>query len=94
MHLKNLFKVCAGVALISSCASIPPPPDVDLCTMIYDKSGNYFYCEPYFYEGRAGYEIHSDTAAKQKYFSISPKHFGEMQKWVNRLESEAKRRCK
>jgi len=93
MHLKNLFKAFAIGALISSCAALPKPPDVDLCTMIYDKAGNYFYCEPYFYEGRNGYEIHSDTAAQAKYFAVSPQHFADIKKYVYRLEQEAKRRC-
>lgn len=102
-HLENLLKTLAIVCAISGCrlASSPamkryPPPDVDLCSMgiasgSNDPSDIWIDCVPWFYEGRADYEVDPVKAAKMKYFLIAPNHYRALQIWIEKVEREMRK---
>ena len=96
MRLEKLFKVLGIVVLatlLNGCNSLKEPPDVDLCTLIADQNGDYAFCVSYFYEGRE-YRLPAKKVFDDSYLAISPDHFGEIQKYVEYLERQARRRCK
>lgn len=102
-HLKNLLKTLAIVCAVSGCklASSPtarryPPPDVDLCSMGIPRSSSdsrdiWIDCEPWFYEGRVGYEVDPVKAAKMKYFLVAPNHYRALQIWIETVDREMRR---
>lgn len=99
MHLKNLLKAFACVVVLSSCSKLVkdyPPPDVDLGTFVWGGSAeaSFGYFEPLFYEGREGYSLWAEDLAKKKYFLMSVRHYGEIQKYIETLERAATERCK
>lgn len=96
-HLKNLCAVFAVVALTGcKLASSPivrerPLPDIDLCSMGIEKKEVFVDCEPWFYEGRAGYEVPLQDAAKKKYFLIAPNHYRALEKWIENVDRDIRR---
>lgn len=99
MLLKNLLKVFVVGVLLNSCGKIQseyPAPDIDLGVMIWtgDLQSSKGYFEPLFYESRDAYEVQLSELAKRRYFLMSPKHYGELQKYIETLEMVAKERCK
>ena len=93
MLLKKLSLAFAAAALIVSCKTKAvlkdfPPPDVDLCAMGSENGNIFIDCEPWFYEGRTGYEVDPAKAAKMKYFMIAPNHYRALQKYIEKLEAE------
>lgn len=99
-HLKNLLKMLAIVCAVSGCrlASSPivrqhPVPDVDLCSMGVPRGSSnpgsiWIDCTPWFYEGRADYEVLPIDAARRKYFLIAPNHFRQLQVWIETVTRE------
>lgn len=99
MHSKNLLRVFVAAVLVSGCANVVkdyPPPDIDLGTYVWAGSceKSYGYFEPLFYEGRPAYEKPSVQLAKEKYMLMSVRHYAALQKHVELLEGELKKRCK
>ena len=99
MHLKDLWKVFAAAAAISSCSGRPakdyPPPDVDLGTLIYtgNLETSYGYFEPLLYEGKSGYTKGLPEMASGKYFLMSPGHYKNIQVYIETIERVARERC-
>lgn len=80
LSLKWLSVLVLGASL-TACKSelaqkIPPPSAIDKCAFGYDKPAGRFYfaCTPWYVEGRQGYYVSPDEAAKDKMLCMSMDH--------------------
>jgi len=92
------LKTCATLAAIlslSACQTVPDPPDVDLCSMVWKErlDTSYLYCISAFNDSRE-YRVPAETAFKQKFVAQPLRHYGEVQKYVGELKTLARERCK
>ena len=91
--MRSVILFALAVAL-SACGTIKPPPDVDLCTGVYNAGKPYAYCLSYHASSNREYKLTEEQVFKDKMIMISPDHYGEALKYIEYLHSEAKRRCK
>lgn len=99
MRLKNLFVV--AVLILSGCASLglfglKPPPDVDSCALIWKGtlSESYAFCVSWSPKSNREYRVTAEDLFKKNYIAMSGRHESDMEKYVEYLEAQAKRRCK
>ncbi len=78
---------------LASCNSIRKAPDVDFCSAI-PGDPSYAFCVSYYPESNREYEITQQQIFRGKYIMLSPKHFGELQGYVEYLRKQAESRCK
>lgn len=91
MRLSALF-----VVALSACGArgIKPLPDIDWCAGIKDGDTRYAYCVSVYESSNREYRRTPNQVIDQGYIMISPKHYAELQKYMEYLEVQAKRRCK
>ena len=91
--LMRIFICLSILAALASCNSLRKFPDVDLCTAIAGDP-SYGYCISYYAASNRDYEITQAQIFRGKYIMISPKHFGEIQNYVEYLKKQAETRCR
>lgn len=82
------------VAALSACGTIKPPPDVDLCTGVWNGGKPYAYCVSYHAKSNREYRLTEAQVFQDKMIMVSPDHYGEALKYIEYLHDEASRRCK
>lgn len=99
MRSTNL-SVAAVVLVLSACASLglwglKPPPDVDTCAMVWNGTldASYAYCRSVDPTKNRTYRKPADLVFKEKMIGMSARHESDMQKYIEYLEVEAKKRC-
>lgn len=90
---KLLLGISFAVVTLSSCASLKPFPDVDYCSGI-DAEEDYAYCISYYEESNREYQVPSAEVFRRGYIMVSPKHYGEIRKYILYLQKQAEERCK
>jgi broad specificity polyphosphatase/5'/3'-nucleotidase SurE len=88
-----LLRILFAAAVLSGCANLKPFPKVDFCSGVDDNGKQYAYCIPYYAGEKPEYELDSDVIFKKGYIMISPKHYGEVRKYIEYLKKQAEDRC-
>lgn len=94
MHSKILFVALALV--LTSCNSLKKPPDVDLCSLVWNGTleASYGYCISYYQESNREYRIPAAELFQKKYIAISPDHYQQELKYIDYLTFQARKRCR
>lgn len=94
MKKKNLLNGLFAAVALTSCGSVKPFPDVDVCTAISGTNSNYAYCISYLEKSNREYRITESKIFEENYIMISPDHYAEIKKYVEYLKKESEKRCK
>lgn len=83
------------MTLVSCNATLPPVPDIDLCSAIDTGSiaTDYVYCRGYVNRDRK-YRFSAREAFQKKMIMISPQHYGELKIYIDEVKKAAQENCR
>ena len=90
---RRLSKSLFAVVVLSGCNSLKPFPKIDICAGINEDGRQYGYCIPYHAGEKPDYEVSPQVIFEKGYIMVSPKHYGEIRKYVEYLRKRAEESC-